>query len=78
MNYLASKIFGKNEQNFGKPCQASGQDDLLSFRKLEKETLSNLLLKNDKRYSALRLRPYFMRLNEINFKFFEKKNFQKR
>ena len=41
-------------------------DDLFSCRKLVKETLSNLLLKNDKRYSALRIRPYFMRWDAIS------------
>lgn len=40
-------------------------DDLFSRSKLAKETLGSLLTRKDKRFSALRLRPYFMRWDAI-------------
>ena len=54
---------GKTLVNYVRP---QVWDDLFSCRKLAKETLSNLLLKDDIRYSALRIRPYFIRRDGIS------------
>ena len=75
MSYLHQKfldIMSKTLVNHDRPHM---RVDLFSCRKLSKETLSNLLLKKDKRYSALGIRPFFMRWDTISN--FEKKNFKK-
>ena len=65
MSYLHQKFLDIMSRTLVNHVRPKVWDDLFSRRKLAKETLGNLLLRNDKRYSALRIRPYFMRWDAI-------------
>ena len=66
MSYLHQKFLDIMSKALVNHVRPQVWNDLFSHRKLAKETLSNLLLKKDKRYSALRIRPYFMRWDAIS------------
>ena len=66
MSYLHQKFLDIMSKTLVNHVRPQVWDDLFSRRKLAKETLSNLLLKKDKRYSALRIRPYFMSWDAIS------------
>ena len=65
MSYLHQKFIDIMSRTLVRHVRPRVWDDLFSRKKLAKETLSNLLTKKDKRFSALRLRPYFMRWDAI-------------
>ena len=65
MSYLHQKFLDIMSKTLVNHVRPQVWDDLFSRRKLAKETLSNLLLRKDKRYTALRIRPYFMRWDAI-------------
>ena len=65
MSYLHQKFIDILSKTLVNHVRPRVWDDLFSRKKLAKETLSNLLTRKDKRFSALRLRPYFMRWDAI-------------
>ena len=65
MSYLHQKFLDIMSRTLVNHVRPRVWDDLFSRKKLVKETLSKLLEKNDKRFSALRIRPYFMRWDAI-------------
>ena len=65
MSYLHQKFLDIMSKTLVNHVRPQVWDDLFSRRKLAKETLSNLLLRKDKRFTALRIRPYFMRWDAI-------------
>ena len=65
MSYLHQKFLDIMSRTLVNHVRPRVWDDLFSRKKLIKDTLSNLLLTKDKRFSALRIRPYFMRWDAI-------------
>ena len=65
MSYLHQKFIDIMSRTLVRHVRPMVWDELFSRKKLAKETLFNLLTKKDKRFSALRLRPYFMRWDAI-------------
>jgi len=65
MSYLHQKFFDIMNRTLVRHVREEVWDDLFSRSKLAKETLGSLLTRKDKRFSALRLRPYFMRWDAI-------------
>ena len=65
MTYLYQKFFDKMKKVLVNHVRPRVWDDLFSRKKLAKETLGNLLLRKDNRFSALRIRPYFLRWDAI-------------
>ena len=65
MSYLHQKFFDIMSRTLVRHVRPIVWDDLFSRKKLAKETLADLLSRKDKRFSALRLRPYFMRWDAI-------------
>ena len=65
MSYLHQKFIDIMSKTLVNHVRPMVWDEFFSRKKLAKETLSNLLLRKDKRFSALRLRPYFMRWDAI-------------
>ena len=65
MSYLHQKFLDIMSKVLVNHIRPKVWDDLFSRKKLAKETLSKLLVKKDKRFSALRIKPYFMRWDAI-------------
>ena len=65
MSYLHQKFFDIMSRTLVRHVRPIVWDDLFSRKKLAKETLVGLLSRKDKKFSTLRLRPYFMRWDAI-------------
>ena len=65
MSYLHQKFLDIMSRTLVNHVRPRVWDEFFSRKKLAKETLSKLLVNKDKRFSALRIRPYFMRWDAI-------------
>jgi hypothetical protein len=65
MSYLHQKFLDIINRTLVNHVRPQVWDEFFSRKKLLKDALGKLLAKNDKRYTALRIRPYFMRWDAI-------------
>ena len=65
MSYLHQKFLDIINRTLVNHVRPKVWDEFFSRKKLLKEAMGKLLAKNDKRYTALRIRPYFMRWDAI-------------
>ena len=65
MSYLHQKFLDIINRTLVNHVRPKVWDEFFSRKKLLKEALGKLLSKNDRRYTALRIRPYFMRWDAI-------------
>ena len=65
MSYLHQKFLDIINRTLVNHVRPKVWDEFFSRKKLLKEALGKLLAKNDRRYTALRIRPYFMRWDAI-------------
>ena len=65
MSYLNQKFLDIINRTLVNHVRPKVWDEFFSRKKLLKEALGKLLAKNDRRYTALRIRPYFMRWDAI-------------
>ena len=65
MSYLHQKFLDIINKTLVNHVRPKVWEELFSRKKLLKEALGKLLAKNDKRYTALRIKPYFMRWDAI-------------
>ena len=65
MGYLHQKFLDIINRTLVNHIRPKVWDEFFSRKKLLKEAMGKLLAKNDKRYTALRIRPYFMRWDAI-------------
>ena len=65
MSYLHQKFFDIMSRTLVNHIRPIVWDEMFSRKKLIKEKLADLLSRKDKRFSALRIRPYFMRWDAI-------------
>ena len=65
LSYLHQKFFDIMEKTLVNHTRPIVWDELFSRTKLAKKTLRNLLEKNDRKFTLLRIKPYFHRWNII-------------
>ena len=65
LSYLHQKFIEIMNRTLVNHIRPKVWDEFFSRKKLLKEALGKLLAKNDRRYTALRIRPYFMRWDAI-------------